>query len=456
MTLLTPVFHHTFRRLRVISSERIIFLLASLLLVLTVLPALHASVQADNVETVVVIPISGTIEPGLGHFLQRAIDEAESENATAIILDINTPGGRLDTVLEMRGYILDTEIPVVAFVNREAFSAGALITIASDQIWMTPGSVFGAATPIDGATGETASEKTISAVRSVFRATAEEQGRDPRIAEAMVDPVVEIDGLDSSTSLLTLTTEQAVEYGYADGVAANRTILLEQLELSNAHIIQAKMHFWEHAVRWVTDPVVASLLILLGLGLIVVDGLIGGFGIVALAGAACLGLFFWGHLLAGLAGWEDLVLIGLGVLLIALEVFVIPGFGVAGVSGIMVLIAGSVLAMTRRDFGDEGFSGEATDVLTTLLVTLSIAVVILIAISFLLPRLVPGAATPVRGFQRLTLSQTVDTGRKAPTTPGLLAKWFGGEQSLTRDEPGHTAMTYRERDKQPIDHSHVD
>lgn len=456
MTLPTPLFHHTLRRLQLTGSERIIFLLAALMLALTVLPVIRASAQSEEAGTVVIIPISGTIEPGLGHFLQRAIDEAESANAMTIILDINTPGGRLDTVLEIRGYILDTEIPVVAFVNREAFSAGALITIASDQIWMTPGSVFGAATPIDGATGETASEKTISAVRSVFRATAEEQGRDPRIAEAMVDPAVEVDGLDSSTSLLTLTTEQAIEFGYADGVVANRTVLLGELGFSNAQVIQAKMHFWEHAVRWVTDPVVASLLILLGLALIVIDGLIGGFGIVALAGVACLGLFFWGHLLAGLAGWEDLVLIGLGVFLIALEVFVIPGFGVAGVSGIMILVAGSVLAMTRRDFGEEGFSGEATNVLTTLLVTLSIAVVIIIGFSLLLPRLVPGTAMPVRGFQRLTLSQTVDTGRKSPTQPGLLAKWFGGAQSVTRDEPGHTAMTYRERDQHSTDQSPMD
>jgi membrane-bound serine protease (ClpP class) len=455
MTPSTPSHQHTHerQRRRALVFERLLFVLGVLLLALTVIPVINARAQTRDAGTVVVIPISGTIEPGVGHFLKRAISEAESANATTIILDINTPGGRLDTVLEMRGYILDTEIPVVAFVNREAFSAGALITIASDQIWMAPGSVFGAATPIDGATGETASEKTISAVRSVFRATANEQGRDPRIAEAMVDPSVEIEGLDSSTSLLTLTTEQALEYGYADGVAANRDVLLQELGLADATVIQEEMHFWEHAVRWVTDPVFASLLILIGLALIVVDGLIGGFGIVALAGVACLGLFFWGHLLAGMAGWEDLILIGLGVVLIGLEVFVIPGFGVAGISGILTLGAGLVLAMTRRDFGEEGFAVEATDALKTLLVTLSITVVVIIAFSWLLPRLVPRAARPVRGLQRLTLSQTVDTGRKAPNEPGFLAKLFGGADTVKRDEPGHTAMTYKEADRETTDQS---
>jgi membrane-bound serine protease (ClpP class) len=442
------------RRNRVRGSERVLFILGIFLLALAVMPSPGAGAQTDDGGNVVIIPISGTIEPGNGHFLERAIGEAESANATTIILDIDTPGGRLDTVLEMRDYLLDTEIPVVAFVNREAFSAGALITIASDQIWMTPGSVFGAATPIDGATGETASEKTISAVRSVFRATADEQGRDPQIAEAMVDPSIEIEGLDSSTSLLTLTTEQALEHGYADGVAANSTVLLEELGLGNATVIEAEMHFWEHAVRWVTDPVFASLLILLGLGLIVMDGLVGGFGVAALAGVACLGLFFWGHQLAGVAGWEDLLLIGVGLLLIGLEVFVIPGFGVAGVSGLLVLIAGMVLAMTRRDFGDEGFAVEAVDVLKTLLITLSITVVVIIAFSLLLPRLIPSATRPMRGFQRLTLAATVDTGGRGAHQPGRLAKLFGGADTVTRDETGHTAMTYKkERDRETADQS---
>jgi membrane-bound serine protease (ClpP class) len=294
-----------------------------LLLGLAALTIASVSPQSISAQTtpaepphVVIIPISGTIEPGLGHFLDRAITEAEDANATAIMLDINTPGGRLDTVLEMRDRILDTDIPVIAFVNREAFSAGALITIASDQIWMTPGAVFGAATPIDGATGETASEKTISAVRSTFRSTAEEQGRDPVIAEAMVDPVVEIDRLDTSTSLLTLTTSQALQHGYADGVANDRATLLKEAGLGDATTHVAGMTIWERSVRWITDPIVASLLVLLGMALIVVDGFVGGFGVVAAGGLGCLGLFFWGHHLAGLAGWEDLALVVVGVILI--------------------------------------------------------------------------------------------------------------------------------------------
>lgn len=396
---------------------------------------------------VVIIPIEGPIEPGLGHYVERAIDEAEENNATTIILDIDTPGGRLDTVLDMRDAILDTPIPVVAFVDREAFSAGALITIASDEIWMTPGAVFGAATPISGVTGETADEKTISAVRATFRATAEQQGRDPRIAEAMVDPSVAIEGLDTSTSLLSLSTEQALQYDYAEGVAEDREALLDELGLSEATTRVASPTPIEQAVRWITDPAIASLLILLGLALIVIDGLIGGFGIVALVGAASLGLFFWGHLLADFAGWEDLILIVVGLILIGIEAFVIPGFGIPGILGTLSLGGGLVLAMTGRSFGEPGFMDEAGDALSTLLITLALTVVVIVLFSWSLPRLVPALAKPARGPQRMTLSATVSQGGrgplKRPVKPGFFTRLFGGGSVVERDVEGHTALRRR-------------
>lgn len=433
------------------TSGQLLLLLGLTLALLTALWSPLASAQTTSPDSgdgdshVMIIPIDGTIEPGMGHYLARSIDEAEDTGASAIILDINTPGGRLDTVLEMRSAILDTDIPVTAFVNREAFSAGALITIASDTIYMTPGAVYGAATPIDGVTGETADEKTISAVRSTFRATAEEQGRDPLIAEAMVDPSVEIDGLDSATSLLTLTTNQALENDYADGVADSRDALLDDLGLGAATTTVASPTVMERATTWITDPIIASLLILLGLALIVVDGFVGGFGIVAMVGAACLGLFFWGHQLAGLAGWEDVVLVVVGVILIAIEIFVIPGFGVAGVLGGLSVVGGLVLAMTRRSFGDDGFGAEAGDVLRTLVITLALTVVAIVLFSWALPRLVPAFAKPARGAQRMTLSATVASGGKGPSRPGFFTRLIGGGEVLQRDVDGHTALTRKPR-----------
>ena len=392
-----------------------------------------------------IIPIEGAIEPGLGAFLERSIDEAEDAGIETIILDINTPGGRLDTVLRMRDDILDTEIPTVAFVNREAFSAGALITIASDQIWMTDGAVFGAATPISGATGETADEKTISAVRSTFRSTAEQQGRDPAIAEAMVDPVVEIEGLDSDTSLLTLTTEQARQHGYLDGVAQSREALLSELGFAGAEVTVASPTFFERVVRFITDPALASILILLALALIVLDGFVGGFGVMALVGAGLLAVFFWGHLLAGFAGWEDVILVVVGIVLIGIEVFVIPGFGVPGILGFLSLLGGLVLAMTSRGFGEEGFTDQATDAIQTLLITLSLTVLLIVLVAWGLPRLVPSVARPARGLQRMTLSSTVSEGGNDPNKPGFFTRLLGGHDVVERDAEGHTALERRPR-----------
>lgn len=449
MSSSTPTHPHTLRHLQVMTARTVGLLLVALGILLSSLldtGPTHVVAQDGDADTVVIIPVHGVIEPGLGRFLDRAIEEAEELGATAIILNLNTPGGRLDTVLEMRDSIMDTDIHVVAYVDREAFSAGALITIASDEIWMAPGSVYGAATPVDGATGATADEKTISAVRSVFRATAEENGRDPMIAEAMVDPAVEVEGLDTARTLLTLTVGQAMAHGYAEGVAVSGTELLQELGFGGATIVEIEMNLWEQSVRWITDPVVASILILLGLGLIVVDGLVGGFGIIAATGVACLGLFFWGHLLADLAGWEDLVLIVIGLILIGLEIFVIPGIGIAGFGGLVALIAGALLAMTRRDIGDEGFAQEAGEVLRTLMITLAVTVVLIAAFAWLMPRIAPQSMRPARGLQHLSLGATVDEGGSEPLMPGWITRMFGGDETVGRDDEGHTAISLRERD----------
>ncbi|MDF3016663.1 MAG: hypothetical protein K0R44_1888 [Thermomicrobiales bacterium] len=139
---------------------------------------------------VYVVPITGTIDLGLAPYLSRVLEQAAAEGAAAVLLQIDTPGGRLDAVLQMRDTLLGSDVRTIAFIDRTAFSAGALIAIASEQIYMTPGAVIGAATPVDGATGGTATEKIVSAVRTTFKATAEARGRDPLVAEAMVDPDV--------------------------------------------------------------------------------------------------------------------------------------------------------------------------------------------------------------------------------------------------------------------------
>lgn len=422
--------------------------LIALVLASSIMPTMVRAAQdaANNgQDLVVVIPIQGSIEPGIGHFLQRSLDEAEADGAVAVILDINTPGGRLDTVLEMRDAILDSPVRTIAFVNREAFSAGALITIASNEIWVAPGGVFGAATPILGT--ETADAKTIAAVRSTFRSTAETRGRDPIVAEAMVDPAVEVPGLDSSTTLLSLSSDQAVQYGYADGIATDRTELISLLGLSDATVEVASISFIESVVRWITDPIVASLLILAGLFLIVADALFAGFGVAAVAGLACFGLFFWGHLLANLAGWEDFLLIALGLVLIGVEVFVIPGFGFAGIAGTAALAGGLFLAMTGRGFWDYNDSDNAIRAGWSIAIGLVGSIVAILTFGWFLSRSGNPASTTRRGVGRLTLQTTIDSDRSdrgLQKRPGWFVRSLGGGGAL---EPGGETMPETDQHK---------
>ncbi|MEJ7900356.1 MAG: hypothetical protein WKF63_00805 [Thermomicrobiales bacterium] len=415
-------------------------LMAAGMLVPTFAPDVAAQDDAGTgAQQVYVVPIQGTIEPGISSFLDRSLDEAAEAGAVYVVLDINTPGGRLDTVLQMRDMILNSPVPVVAYVNREAFSAGALITIASDEIYMAPAGVFGAATPVLGGTGETADEKTVSAVRSTFRATAEEKGRDPAIAEAMVDPAVAIDGLDTATTLLTLTTEQALEWDYADGVAADIPAVLASLGVADATVTTMTLSPIEHFVRWITDPVFASLLITGGLFLIIADALFAGFGVAALAGVASLGLFFWGHLLAGLAGWEDLVLIALGIVLIGVEIFVIPGFGIAGIAGLVALAGGLILSMTGRGIGNFEVTDEVIRAGWVVAISLGLVAAAVIGFSILAPRLTGNSTRAHRGFSWLALAATVDDGnqrtlRKEPAKPGWVVRMTGGQGVLERGD----------------------
>ncbi|MDQ3225852.1 MAG: ATP-dependent Clp protease proteolytic subunit, partial [Chloroflexota bacterium] len=335
-------------------------------------------VATAETAPVYIVPISGTIDLGLAPYLSRVLDQAANDGAAAVILDVDTPGGRLDAVLQMRDAMLGSDVRTIAFVDRTAFSAGALIAIAAEEIYMAPGAVIGAATPVDGATGETASEKIVSAVRTTFKATAEARDRNPLVAEAMVDPEVVIDGLDARGELLTLTTEEAIAWGYSEGIAADRAALLIATGLEGATVVETEPSLAERLVRFITEPVVSTLLISAGMLLIIADFFVEGFGLLGVAGLGALALFFGGHALAGLAGWEDVVLVLIGLALIAIEILVIPGFGVPGVLGVVALLGGLFLAMLGREIQTpEGIEQAALTAVASL-----IAVVIGTALVF--------------------------------------------------------------------------
>ena len=334
-------------------------LLAALALAALVVAAPHVpAAQAQRGGgTVYRIPITGVIELGLAPFVERSLAEAAEQGAVAAVLDIETPGGRIDAAQRIANAVTDAEIPVYAFVNHRAFSAGALISLAADRVYMRPGSVIGAATPVEG-TGQKAPEKIVSAMRSEMRALAEARGLDPAVAEAMVDEDIAIEGVVEQGKLLTLTTEEAVELGYALEVA-DYDALLAELGAAGARTVQTEVNWAESLVRFFTHPVVAPFLLSLGFLGLLVEIKTPSFGLAGMAGIGSLALFFGSHYLVGLAGMEEVLLLAAGLILLGVEIFIVPGFGVFGVGGILALLASIYLSLvgqfsTAADYSEAG------------------------------------------------------------------------------------------------------
>jgi membrane-bound serine protease (ClpP class) len=335
--------------MRVVTSRPLVWLMMFAAAVFTQYGA-GRLLSAEKPHTVVyVAPIEGVIDLGLAPFVQRVLKEAANANASAVILEINTFGGRVDAAVLIRDALLNAKIPTVAFINKRAISAGALIALATEKIVIGQGGTIGAATPVQmgqpGAPAQPVEEKTVSYVRKEFRATAEARKRPPLIAEAMVDADVEIPGVIEKGKLLTLTTEEALKNKVADALADTIEEVLKHLGVPEAELRRVSPNWAENLVRFLTHPIVSSLLITIGMLGIILEIRTPGFGVPGVLGISSIALFFWGHWLVQLAGWEELLLFGTGLVLLFLEMFVIPGFGVAGVAGIGALLAGLSLSL---------------------------------------------------------------------------------------------------------------
>jgi membrane-bound serine protease (ClpP class) len=340
------------------------------------------SAAAAQDHTVYRIPITGTIENGLAPYVSRALREARQAGAAAAILDIDTPGGRVDAAQRIVDAVRSADLPVYAFVNPRALSAGALVALAADSIYMRPGAILGAATPVDGQ-GTKAPEKYVSAMRAEFRALAEERGLDPRVAEAMVDESVGVPGLVQPGRLATLSTAEALKLRYAAAQVASQDALLDTIGLAGATVVTPEINWAEKLVRFVTNPLVAPLLLSLGMLGLVVELKTGGFGAAGLVGITSLALFFGSSYVVGLAGWEEVLLLGAGLIALAVEVFLLPGFGLAGVLGIGLFGAAIVLAMT-------GTTATLSD-FTQALAVLGASVVITMAVIYAWVRHLPSS-----------------------------------------------------------------
>jgi len=314
-------------------------LLVFSILLLSISPAFSAT---DSL--VYVIDIEGVIDMGLAPFIERAINEAEKHEAQAIVFDINTPGGRLDAAIIIRDAIFDTEIPTVAFVNREAASAGALISISCKTIVMAPGSSIGAATPVD-LQGTKGSEKIVSYMRGIMRSLAERNGRDPKIAEAMVDEDVEIPGVIEEGKLLTLTAEEALKLKFIDHITEGLDNVLAVIGLPEARIVTPETSWSENFVRFLTHPIVSSLLMTIGMLGLIYEVMTQGWGIGGTVGLIALALFFGSNYLVNLANMVEILIFLIGAALLLIEIFFTPGFGLLGFMGIIAIIASLIMSL---------------------------------------------------------------------------------------------------------------
>jgi len=336
------------------------------------------------------VPIEGTIDLGLPPFIQRTLEDAESNEATAVIFDINTFGGRVDAATQIKDAILGADILTIAFINRRAISAGALISLSCEKIYMTGGGLIGAATAVD-MTGKKGSEKVISFMREEMASTAEKRGRSKEIARGMVDEEltfthlviggdsIKVDDIEGRKDgkLISLTTEQALKYKIADGTAENMEALLDSLGYSSFKIIETTENWSEAIVRFLTNPVVASLLTTFGFLGILFELQSPGWGIPGFVGLACLILSLSASYIAQLATMSDMLFVLTGLALILLEVLVIPGFGIAGLGGIGLMIYGLYLLLLPDIPVSEEILGQAMDGFLIGLVGAVIGVVLL-------------------------------------------------------------------------------
>lgn len=276
--------------------------------------------------------------------LTQAIRQAQDVNADYLLMELNTFGGELDAADKMRTALLECPIPTIVFINKNAASAGALISLACDSIYMAPGSSIGAASVVNQ-TGEIMPDKYQSYMRSLMRSTAEMNGRNPDIAQAMVDPDVEIPGISAKGKVLTFTTSEAIKHQFCNAEAIDKDDVMKEMNINSYHFVNQKVTWIDKVISFLINPIVSGILIMFIIGGIYFEMQAPGIGFALVVAILAALLYFAPHYLEGLAAhWEIIIfLVGFGLLM--LEIFVVPGFGVTGISGIVLMVGALVLTM---------------------------------------------------------------------------------------------------------------
>lgn len=416
-------------------------------------------------RTVFVLPVSGTIDQSMLYIFRRAFRDIERTKPSAVILELDTPGGRLAETREILQWLrsLRPGIPVYSFVNPDAYSAGAILCLGTQRIFMSPGSHIGDALPIlinplSGnvqAVPEDIREKMISPTRALVRGLAQENGYSVDLVEAMVDPDRSFEAGPVSCpkgKLLTLTAHEAVapvppdnKPLLASAIVNSLDELLPLVDLKGARVVRFEEVGAERLARWITGlgPLILGLAVLA----IFIEIKTPGFGIFGITGIVLLTVYFFGHYIAGMAGYEEIVVVLIGVILLAIEVFVIPGFGVVGLLGIGLIMVGGILALIpmlpTRVPALPGIDPVGVDqyVVGALWRTCMTAAVVVTG-AWLLGKILP--RTPV--YQKLVLQASVSTERGVVAGSGKYDGYVGRTGTARTDlRPAGTAEFGDER-----------
>jgi membrane-bound serine protease (ClpP class) len=330
-------------------TPRIVFTLTVFLALTGILTAQDKPAGNDP-KKVMVMEIKAEIDPRTTRYVELALANAVETKADYVVLELDTYGGTLTDAKEIVQKIMDFKKPIWVFINSDAASAGALISIACDSIYMSPGASIGAATVVTGTDGTAAPDKYQSYMRSIMRSTAEENGRNPDIAEGMVDERIVIDSVKQAGKVITLTTTEAIAVGYCEGKVTSIREILEKNKVGEHVINTFRLGFTEKIIAFVLNPFVSGLLIMIIIAGIYFEMQAPGIGFPLLAAVTALVLYLVPYYLNGLAAYWEIIVLFVGVALLAAEIFVIPGFGVAGIMGIILTVGSLVLIMLRNDY----------------------------------------------------------------------------------------------------------
>ena len=339
--------------------------------------------DSSSGEIVYIFEIKGDIDPRMNRRVKLALEEAGQKEADMVIIHMDTYGGAVNDADDIRTMILESKVPTHVFIDKDAASAGALIAIASDSIYMAPGASIGAATVVVGGTGEAAPDKYQSYMRSIMRSTAEAKGRDPKIAEAMVDETLVIEGVTEAGSVITFSVSEAIRHGFCEAQVRSIEEIIQLQGFSDYEIIRHEMSTVEQVIAFFLNPVVSGFLILIIFAGIYFELQTPGVGFPILASIVAIILYFTPYYLNGLAANWEMIAFAVGVILILIEVFVIPGFGIFGILGITLVLLGLTLGMVPNEFFDFTFvpSGDLFMALVTVVLAAIVAVSLIFALA---------------------------------------------------------------------------